>query len=325
MSKTLKTLMVAIAAILLTMPQPQAVPARQDYSDWSEPVHLGPLVNARFVSDEFGATISKDGLSLYFTSARPGGFGGTDIWVSQRATAGDPWEAPLNLGPAVNSESNDALPRLSLDGHRLYFNSTRPGGFGGNDLYVSRRHNQDNDLSWEQPENLGSGVNSPANDVGAAVFEDGGNGTMVLYFQSNRPGGPGLTDIYASTLQADDMFGPAVLVAELSSPFGDNVPCVRRDGLEVLINSNRPGSMPFPSPFTGRSFDLWVSTRESTAHPWSLPINLGPVVNTDFNDGWAALSFDGTALYYSTSRPAEEDGTLDFYVSTRSKLHGGWR
>jgi hypothetical protein len=312
----------AAGAALLTAPL-IAGRLQDEFTDWSEPVSLGPVVNTEF--DELGATVSRDGLSLYFHSGRPGGFGGTDIWVSQRANEDDPWGPAQNLGPAVNTAFNENTPRLSLDGHWLYFASSRPGGSGGSDLYVSRRRRQRDDLAWEAVVNLGAGVNTSANEGGPALFEDDVTGMITLYFQSNRPGGLGGADIYASTLEPDGRFGAAALVEELSSLSADIVPCIGRDGLKMLITSTRPGSMPFPPPSNGLSFDLWGSTRATTGDRWSTPVNLGPVVNTPTNDGWAALSFDGTILYFATCRPGDpckSTLTLDLYTSTRSKFRG---
>jgi hypothetical protein len=317
-----KGVMISGAATVALLVAPLIADRHEDrFTEWSDPVTLGSVVNSEF--GDFGVTVSRDGLSLYFQSARPGGFGGADIWVSQRSREDAQWGPAKNLGPAVNTEFNENLPRLSLDGHRLYFVSTQPGGFGGSDLYVSRRRNGRDDLAWEYPENLGGGVNSSANEGGPAILEDDETGMITLYFFSNRPGGVGGTDIYASTLQPDETFGPAALVEELSSPFGDIVPTIRRDGLEMLITSNRPGSLPFPPPFAGRSNDVWVSTRATIWDPWSLPTNLGPAVNTNFNDGWTALSFDALTLYVATCRsgdPCEATADLDLYTSTRMKL-----
>jgi len=78
------------------------------YGPWGDPVNLGPVVNSP--SNDQHPAISKDGLSLYITSDRPGGLGGSDIWVSQRASSGDPWGAPENLGPNINSAGNDVAP-----------------------------------------------------------------------------------------------------------------------------------------------------------------------------------------------------------------------
>src|SRR5690348_2530399 len=135
----------AVAADAVSEDQPA-------YGPWSTPVNLGPVVNSPL--DDNRPAISKDGLSLYITSARPGGVGGLDIWVSHRASVDDPWGPPQNLGPTVNSSDNDVAPTFSPDGHQLYFHSFRPGGCGGADIYVSRRHDRGDDFGWGPPEDL---------------------------------------------------------------------------------------------------------------------------------------------------------------------------
>ncbi len=286
------------------------------FTAWSAPVNLGPPVNS--IVEEGDPFISKDGLSLYF--ARPGqagGFGGWDIWVSQRTSVDDPWGTPQNLGPSINTTFDEFSPVVSVDGHRLYFTSNRPGGLGGNDSYVARRHNKRDDFGWQLPENLGSGVNTTANEAYAMPFEDDETGVITLYFASDRPGSLD-DDIYASTFQPDETFGPAVLVQELSSPSRDRHPNIRRDGLEIFFMSNRPGSVPN---ILGRpSFDLWVSTRASTSDPWSTPVNVGPVVNGPTHDGHPSLSFDGTTLYFFSARPGNVSPLFDIWVTTRTKL-----
>src|SRR5262245_66362 len=93
------------------------------YSDWSPPINLGPLINTEF-NDQHPA-LSKDGLSLYLTSNRPGGSGGDDLWVSQRATVDAPWGLPQNLGAILNTTALDFAPAFSRDGHVLFFHSER--------------------------------------------------------------------------------------------------------------------------------------------------------------------------------------------------------
>jgi hypothetical protein len=291
----------------------------QQFGPWSAPVNLGPTINTAPYFEQ-GAAISKDGLSLYFHSNRPGGYdgewyGGTDIYVSQRPSTDLPWGTPRNLGPKINTAANEASPMLSHDGHRLYFHSGRPGGFGGADLYVSRRYNKRDDLGWQAAENLGSGVNTAAQEQQPCIFEDDVTGIVTLYFTSNRPGGLGGNDIYASELQPDETFRPAILVAELSSPANDGGPTIRRDGLEIIFPSNRLGSL--------GSFgddDLWLSTRANTSDPWSPPENMGPVVNTVYTDGLPELSFDGTTLYFNSADPTRT--SFDLFVTTRTKLQG---
>ncbi len=279
------------------------------FSDWSAVANLGQVVNS--TAQDGGSFISRDGLSLYFASNRPGGFGELDIWIAQRASIRDPWKPPKNLGPTINTSSTESTPTLSPDGQSLYFGSNRPGGLGGEDLWVSQRQDKRDDFNWQSPVSLGSGVNSAANEFSAARFDDNKTGTITLYFTSNRPGGTGSYDIYASTLNKDKTFGAAVVVAELSSPASDSRPGIRQDGLEILFDSNRPGTL--------GGMDIWRSTRSSTSNLWSPPVNLGSVVNSTSNDVTPRLSFDGTVLYFSSNRPGGF-GLIDVYQGMRTRL-----
>lgn len=298
----------------------------QQFAGWQTPVNLGSAVNSPF--GEFFPTVSKDGLSLYFTSPRnpehptdPATAKDWDIYVSERASVRDPWGAAQRLGSEINTDANEGAPSLSIDGHRLYFASNRTGGFGGNDIYVARRHDKRDNFGWDPAVNIGGGVNSNANDTNPAIVDDDATGGITLYFDSNRLGGLGPfaddgahngNDIYASALQSDETFGPAVMIEELSTPFFDRQPTVRRDGLEIFFSSNRTGSA---------ALDLWVATRANTSQPWSTPVNVGSPLNTAGNEAGPALSFDGTTLYFQAVRP--NDGSpFDLFVTTRAKLKG---
>lgn len=306
------------------------VPAgAQQFSAWTAPVHLAYPNSVGIETEPF---VSKDGLSLYFAcSDCPGGYGGYDLYVSRRATLESPWGPAENLGPAVNTAYNEENPTLSIDSHALYFTSNRSDGFGGTDLYVSRRHNKRDDFGWRLAENLGPGVNSSANEAGAARYEDEATGNIFLYFASNRPGGPGGDDIYVSMLQPDETFGPAVLVPELSSPADDRGPAIRRDGLEIFFTSNRPGSL--LNLQLKPSYDVWTATRPSTSDAWSTPVNADPSgaigINTGKHDGGPSLSFDATTLYFHAAQRPGNLGVgcpnaatcyFDIWMSTRTKL-----
>lgn len=106
--------LVALALMIAIRPHVTAAPK---FSDWAEPTNLGCQINSPF--GEQGPAISKNGLSLYFGSMRPGGFGASDIWVSQRASVHNPWGPPLNLGAIVNTPGVENIPALSRDGHLL--------------------------------------------------------------------------------------------------------------------------------------------------------------------------------------------------------------
>ena len=240
--------------------------------------------------------------------------------MCQRASVADAWGPAQNLGPEINTPFDEGAPTLSVDGHRMYFSSNRPGGLGGNDLYVSRRRKKGNDFGWQAPKNLGSDVNTNANESSPAIFEDDDTGAGALYFDSNRLGGFGPftddaahngNDLYSSVVLGDDSFAPAQLVAELSSVFFDRQPAIRRDGLEMFFASNRPVDG------ADRLLDVWVSTRATPWDPWGIPVNLQSPVNTAANDAGPAISFDGKTLYFHSVGSV---GAFDLFVTTRTKL-----
>jgi hypothetical protein len=101
--------------------------------DWGPPVNLGPTVNS--ASAEHSPSISANGLTLFFDSNRPGGYGDDDLYVTMRATTSDPWSTPVNLGSTVNSPSRDDAPSISDDGSTLFFASRRPSGSGEEDIW----------------------------------------------------------------------------------------------------------------------------------------------------------------------------------------------
>ena len=249
------------------------------------------------------------GSAFYFASTRLGGLGGEDIYVSQRDSRDDEWGQPVNVGPSINTTFNESVPAFSRDGHLLFFSSNRPdGGFGNADIWVSRREHTHDDFAWQPAENLGAGVNSASIEAGPSYFENDEVGVPQLYFNSSRPGGPG---IYLSEQTADGSFGAAFLVLELSSLGENSRPSIRHDGREIFFNSNRPGSI-------DNSFDLWVATRETVFDAWSEPINLGSTVNTGQLDVQPYISSDGETLFFASIRPGSLG--VDIYMSTRTKL-----
>ena len=148
--------------------------------DWGPPENLGTTINS--ASQDGSPFLTADGLELYFWSARDGGYGGQDIYVTRRATRTSPWEAPTNLGVGVNTSDQESAPVVSPDGLELYFASTRPGGYGGWDIYVSKRANTDD--PWGASVNLGPAVNSPGNDSASSLSPDG----LLMVVGSDRPG-----------------------------------------------------------------------------------------------------------------------------------------
>jgi len=99
-------------------------------------VNLGPTVNGVNGSSlNYCPAISADGLVLVFSSDRPGGYGGQDLWVTRRSTTDGPWSEPVNLGPKINTGKWEVEPEISPDGRSFLFTSNRYGGRGGFDIW----------------------------------------------------------------------------------------------------------------------------------------------------------------------------------------------
>ena len=105
-------------------------------------VALGPAVKVAELdtdnSTEAAASLRHDAKEVFFGSNRAGGRGGNDIWTSTRQNAKDSWSTPVNVA-SVNTSSGDVTPNLSFDGLTMIFGSNRPGGRGGNDLWITTR------------------------------------------------------------------------------------------------------------------------------------------------------------------------------------------
>jgi outer membrane protein OmpA-like peptidoglycan-associated protein len=135
---------------------------------WSEPLNMGAPINT--TSWESQPSLSADGNTLYFSSDRPGGKGGYDLYQSHR-TEGGKWSIPTNLGDTLNTEFNDQAPFLHQDGQTLFFTSDGHPGMGKNDLFLSRLDPLTG--TWGKPQNLGYPINTKESDGTLVVSLDG--------------------------------------------------------------------------------------------------------------------------------------------------------
>ncbi len=161
---------------------------------WSEPQNMGREINTE--AWESSPSLSPDKKDLYFASNRPGGHGGSDIWVSHRTASGR-WGEPQNLGPEINTGGDEGCPFMHADGRTLYFNSTGHTGYGSTDLFLSRKSD---DGSWSEPENLGYPINTIDDEGSLIIAADG----RTAYYASDRgTDNRGGLDIYTFQLRED--------------------------------------------------------------------------------------------------------------------------
>jgi hypothetical protein len=254
-------------------------------SPWGAPVNLGAPVNTS--ADDFCPTLVQDG-RLFFVSARAGGCGGPDIYVTS-PIAGGGWSEPQNLGCQTNGPGPEFSPSLldmGANGVVLFFSSARAGGFapeaGGaapdHDIYYSPRLP---DGSFGAAV-LVDGVNSAADDARPNVSADG----LEMVFDSVRPGGLGGPDIWFSsraTLQSA-WSAPANPGAPINSPQGETRPSLSRDGQRLYFGSARPGG--------DGGADIYVATRDGSVAAPPAPAPAPPrtgtgAVRSDQGHPWA--------------------------------------
>lgn len=288
---------VMAAVFLLSGPLLAAGP---HYTPWSDAEPAPDTDN----SVQGGCPIeSRDGLALYMATTRDGGSGGLDIWRAFRDSKADPFGPAENLPMPVNSAANDFCP-TPVGGKYLFFVSTRGGedSCGGGDMYITRNNPAH---GWEDPVNLGcselgEGPNSALAEFSPSLVET--REGLQLYYSSDRNGNQ---DIFMSELQPDGSFSPGTPVAELNTDADDRMPNVSKDGREIVFSSDRDEPL---------NQDVYTAHRDSTSDPWSVPVKLGPGINTGEGETRASMSWDRTRLYFGR--------TGEIYVSEREKIKG---
>ncbi len=159
----------------------------REQSPWTIPTNLGLGLNGIYWDSE--PCVSADGSLLYFSSNRPGGFGGRDIWVCRRNRDGS-WDQPINVGEPVNTEFDEVTPWLSPDNQTLSFSSNGHPGLGGFDIFTATEIG-----GVVVTQHLGTPINTPADDIAFSLSSDGHH----AFLSSNREGGSGGFDIYSVT------------------------------------------------------------------------------------------------------------------------------
>lgn len=209
------------------------------------------------------------------------------------------WQSIKNIAE-LNSEYSDYEAKMRFDGLEIFFVSTRPGGKGGPDIWVSTRESLD--VLWSLPVSV-SELNSEYDDAGPCLSADG----LTIYFHSQRPGGPGWSNIYvASRPDLMSPFGAPANVANISSSSGECMPYLSPDGLTLYFASDRPGGV--------GGWDIWWSTRPTKESEWSTPQNLS-YVNSPYREFSPFLSPYDNVLYFESTRPGGL-GDKDIWLSS---------
>lgn len=160
--------------------------AKKVKGEWKDVQNLGAAINSPYWDSQ--PSLSSDGTTLYFVSDRPGGYGGTDIYLSKKTREG--WSRAVNVGTGVNSSSNEMAPVLAYDNLTMSFASDMPGGLGGLDIYFTRVSGS----TFTALTNPGAPINSPEDDAFYYIQAN----SNIAYFASNRPGGEGGLDVYSA-------------------------------------------------------------------------------------------------------------------------------
>ncbi len=262
---TRPTARLALAGLLLSAcaEEPQTILSPDEAPHYAAAANLSawspatPIAELNTTDGEGCPFLTKRGDALYFTRHQ-------DLYVSRWDHGAQRWGEPMNLGPEINTQSNESCAVVLNSGKEMIFYSNRPGSLANSfDLWSATRRDHRDHLGWGSPVNL-SALNTSAAEFGHGAYEEE-DGSTVVYFNSNRPGGAG-QDIYMSTRPEGGTFSAPTLVTELNSSKVDRDARLSKDGLEIFFASDRDGPVSNP-----QYLDIWSATRERTSDSWGAP------------------------------------------------------
>lgn len=237
-------------------------------------------------------TRSTGGLQNLKFKPDPDGEYYEDIMVAQRV--GDNWLSPEGISTKINTNGHDACIALSNDGQTLFLYRSTAKDKG--DIYMSTLKGNE----WSEPVKLDENINTNAWEGSCSLTNDG----KTLYFASERPGGFGGRDIYVSKREPNGKWGKAVnLGPTINTPYNDDAPFIHPDAITLFFSSEGHNSM--------GGYDLFYTTNRDKT--WGSPINFGYPVNTTFDERFYVLTADGATGYYSSDRKGSL-GRQDIYT-----------
>ncbi len=264
--------------------------------------NLGDSINSPY--EDHSPVVSADESVLLFTSRREGSIGGKllddnqydeDIYITHRNDDGV-WEKAKNIGTPVNTVNHDATIGLSVDGQTLLI--YRDDNGNGNIYYSQLNGDQ-----WSEPKKFPAPINTKARETDASLSADG----QTLFFTSNRKGGYGGLDIYMSKkLPSGDWGIPQNLGPNINTPYDDDCPYIHPDGVTLFFSSEGHQSM-------GR-YDIFYSMLDKKTGKWGEPTNIGYPINTTGSDMFYLPTPDGKRAYYASSQYNNSKGGTDIYL-----------
>lgn len=208
---------------------------------WTKPINMGLPVNSTAWDSQ--PSIAANGQALYFTSKRPGGYGGSDIWVAYRQKDGS-WGKPLNLGENINTSGDDQAPFIHPDGSTLYFMSDGHPGMGGTDLFIAK---MDTNGKWGKAKNFGYPINTKSDESALITSLDGTTAyfSMVETPQESNAPFPTRADvnIYTFTLPPSLRPNPVTYVKakivddNTKAPLMAKVECIDLNSEQIFANA----------------------------------------------------------------------------------------
>ncbi len=259
-----------------------------------EITNAGDVINTE--NREYVPVISSDESVLIFTYTGPRSTGGLmddefnpdpngyyyeDVFIANRI--GSTWTSPESIGENINSKNHDASIALSADGQKLFvFHSTEKDG---GDIYMSQLKGN----VWGKPVPLNTNINTKYWEGSVSLSAD----EKTLYFASDRPGGFGGRDLYMSKKEKDGTWGKAQnLGPTINTKYNDDSPFIHPDGITLFFSSEGHNSI--------GGYDIMYSTFQNGA--WNDPTNLGYPINTTEDERFYVLTADGEHGYYSSDR-----------------------